>query len=67
MFFPDDAVRVAALAVHLMTNTALAVATYDIDGGQRLVEVLTSQEGIRGYLAEMREEVLMFPQTRAVH
>jgi hypothetical protein len=28
---------VAALAVHLMTNTALATATYDIDGGQQLV------------------------------
>lgn len=32
---PDD---VAALAVHLMTNTALTGATYDIDGGQQLVE-----------------------------
>jgi NAD(P)-dependent dehydrogenase (short-subunit alcohol dehydrogenase family) len=30
---PDD---VAALAVHLMTNTALTGATYDIDGGQQL-------------------------------
>ncbi len=29
---------VAALAVHLMTNTALTGGTYDIDGGQRLVE-----------------------------
>jgi NAD(P)-dependent dehydrogenase (short-subunit alcohol dehydrogenase family) len=27
---------VAALAVHLMTNTALTGATYDIDGGQQL-------------------------------
>jgi len=27
-----------ALAVHLMTNTALTGATYDIDGGQQLVE-----------------------------
>jgi hypothetical protein len=25
---------VAALAVHIMTNTALTGATYDIDGGQ---------------------------------
>ena len=25
------------LAVHLMTNTALTGATYDIDGGQQLV------------------------------
>jgi NAD(P)-dependent dehydrogenase (short-subunit alcohol dehydrogenase family) len=28
---------VAALAVHLMTNTAITGATYDIDGGQRLI------------------------------
>ena len=32
---PDD---VAALAVHIMTNTALTGATYDIDGGQQLVD-----------------------------
>lgn len=31
---PDD---VAALAVHLMVNTALTGATYDIDGGQQYV------------------------------
>jgi len=31
---PED---VAALAVHVMTNTALTGATYDIDGGQQLV------------------------------
>jgi NAD(P)-dependent dehydrogenase (short-subunit alcohol dehydrogenase family) len=31
---PQD---VAALAVHLMTNTALTGATYDIDGGQQFV------------------------------
>jgi NAD(P)-dependent dehydrogenase (short-subunit alcohol dehydrogenase family) len=31
---PED---VAALAVHLMTNTALTGGTYDIDGGQQLV------------------------------
>ena len=31
---PDD---VAALAVHLMTNTAVTGATYDIDGGEQLV------------------------------
>jgi NAD(P)-dependent dehydrogenase (short-subunit alcohol dehydrogenase family) len=29
---------VAALAVHLMTNTAVTGATYDIDGGQQVVE-----------------------------
>jgi NAD(P)-dependent dehydrogenase (short-subunit alcohol dehydrogenase family) len=29
---PED---VAALAVHVMTNTALTGATYDIDGGQQ--------------------------------
>src|SRR5262245_3209498 len=32
---PSD---VAALAVHLMINTALTGATYDIDGGQRLID-----------------------------
>jgi NAD(P)-dependent dehydrogenase (short-subunit alcohol dehydrogenase family) len=31
---------VAALAVHLMTNTALTGATYDVDGGQQLVSGL---------------------------
>jgi NAD(P)-dependent dehydrogenase (short-subunit alcohol dehydrogenase family) len=31
---PED---VAALAVHLMTSTALTGATYDIDGGRQLV------------------------------
>jgi NAD(P)-dependent dehydrogenase (short-subunit alcohol dehydrogenase family) len=31
---PSD---VAALAIHLMTNTAVTGATYDIDGGQQLV------------------------------
>lgn len=29
---------VAALAVHIMTNTALTGATYDIDGGQQVVD-----------------------------
>jgi hypothetical protein len=28
---------VAALAVHIMTNTALTGAAYDIDGGQQFV------------------------------
>jgi hypothetical protein len=28
---------VAALAIHLMVNTALTGATYDIDGGQQFV------------------------------
>ncbi len=31
-------VDIAALAVHLMTNTAVTGATFDIDGGQQLVE-----------------------------
>jgi NAD(P)-dependent dehydrogenase (short-subunit alcohol dehydrogenase family) len=31
---PED---VAALAVHIMTNTALTGGIYDVDGGQRLV------------------------------
>jgi NAD(P)-dependent dehydrogenase (short-subunit alcohol dehydrogenase family) len=29
---------IAALAVHLMTNTVVTGATYDIDGGQQLVD-----------------------------
>jgi NAD(P)-dependent dehydrogenase (short-subunit alcohol dehydrogenase family) len=33
-----DPADIAALAVHLMTNTAVTGATYDIDGGQQLVE-----------------------------
>jgi len=33
---------VAALAVHIMTNTALTGATYDIDGGE---QVLPGPEG----------------------
>jgi hypothetical protein len=28
---------VAALALHLMTNTALTGVTYDVDGGQQLI------------------------------
>jgi NAD(P)-dependent dehydrogenase (short-subunit alcohol dehydrogenase family) len=28
---------IAALAIHLMTNTAVTGATYDIDGGQQFV------------------------------
>jgi NAD(P)-dependent dehydrogenase (short-subunit alcohol dehydrogenase family) len=31
------AADVAALAVHLMTNTAVTGATYDVDGGQQLI------------------------------
>lgn len=30
---------IAALAVHLMTNTAVTGATFDIDGGQQLVGI----------------------------
>jgi NAD(P)-dependent dehydrogenase (short-subunit alcohol dehydrogenase family) len=33
---PDD---IAALALHIMTNTALTGATFDIDGGQSLVGI----------------------------
>ena len=29
---------IAALAIHLMANTAITGATFDIDGGQQLVE-----------------------------
>jgi hypothetical protein len=32
-----SAAGVAVLAVHLLANTAITGATYDIDGGQRLV------------------------------
>jgi hypothetical protein len=28
---------IAALAVHIMANTAITGATYDIDGGQQLI------------------------------
>ena len=28
---------IAALAIHLMTNTAVTGATFDIDGGQQLI------------------------------
>jgi hypothetical protein len=41
MLFPlrrRDHEPIAALAIHLMTNTAITGATYDIDGGQQLVE-----------------------------
>jgi NAD(P)-dependent dehydrogenase (short-subunit alcohol dehydrogenase family) len=31
--------EIAALAVELMSNTAVTGATFDIDGGQQLVEV----------------------------
>jgi NAD(P)-dependent dehydrogenase (short-subunit alcohol dehydrogenase family) len=33
-----DPADIAALAVHLMSNTAVTGATFDIDGGQQLVE-----------------------------
>ena len=33
-----ESADIAALAVHLMTNTAVTGATYDIDGGQQLVD-----------------------------
>jgi NAD(P)-dependent dehydrogenase (short-subunit alcohol dehydrogenase family) len=32
-----EAADVAAVAVHLMTNTAVTGATYDVDGGQQLI------------------------------
>ena len=35
-----SAADVAALALHLMTNTAVTGATFDIDGGQRLVSTI---------------------------
>jgi NAD(P)-dependent dehydrogenase (short-subunit alcohol dehydrogenase family) len=38
---PED---VAALAVHIMANTALTGATYDIDGGQQYAPVMTPSQ-----------------------
>jgi Enoyl-(Acyl carrier protein) reductase len=38
---------VAALAIHLMTNTALTGATYDVDGGQALVSEYVRAGGRR--------------------
>jgi NAD(P)-dependent dehydrogenase (short-subunit alcohol dehydrogenase family) len=35
---PSSPADIAALAVHLMTNTAVTGATYHIDGGEQLVE-----------------------------
>ena len=35
---------IAALAVHLMANTAITGATFEIDGGQQLVHRLTTRE-----------------------
>ncbi len=37
--------HVAALAVHIMSNTALTGATYDIDGGQQLASLAPRPEG----------------------
>ncbi len=31
------ALDVVAVAIHLMTNTAVTGATYDVDGGQQLI------------------------------
>ena len=36
----------AALAVHIMTNTALTGATYDIDGGQQFVRHIAKETGM---------------------
>ena len=38
---------IAALAVHIMTNTALTGATYDIDGGQQLSPRRDAAAGMR--------------------
>ena len=40
-------VDVAALAVHIMINTALTGATYDVDGGQQFVLIAASTEELR--------------------
>ena len=41
-----DPADIAALAVHLMTNTAVTGATYDIDGGQQLVAARRHREDL---------------------
>ena len=46
---PED---VAALAVHLMANTALTGATYDIDGGQQLVSETKKAPPVSGLQEE---------------
>jgi hypothetical protein len=38
-----EADDIARLAVHIMVNTALTGATFDIDGGQQLVEEAVSK------------------------
>ena len=45
-----EADDIATLAIHLMTNTAVTGATFDIDGGQQLVDpglVRLSEPGFR--------------------
>ena len=37
---------VAALAVHIMSNTALTGATYDVDGGQQLLSSSAHDTGL---------------------
>jgi len=39
-------IDVAAIAVHIMTNTALTGATYDLDGGQQIVEDSSERGGM---------------------
>ncbi len=48
---------VAALAVHLMTNTALAGATYDIDGGAGIIAFIAAFAGLIGMWFAARRSV----------
>jgi NAD(P)-dependent dehydrogenase (short-subunit alcohol dehydrogenase family) len=57
---------VAALAVHIMTNTALTGATYDIDGGQQFVSLCTAPEPSPCRLNAGTPLVLMLPQRRNI-
>ncbi len=53
---------VAALAVHLMTNTAITGATYDIDGGQRLISLTRRVAAVR-----LPERAMAVRDARATH
>ncbi len=57
---------VAALAVHIMTNTALTGATYDIDGGQQLVSPDEEEtHALRHRSRRRRSRTTSCPITRA--
>ena len=57
-----EPIDVAALAVHIMTNTALTGATYEIDGGSSL----SIARGLRvqGWMRRPRTELVLQPVDR---